>query len=447
MTVLANDSQISITAVGGETSLDFDFLIYAASDLLVVKRSTSGTLTTLALTTDYTVPNGSLNDPDGGTINLVSAATAGEVYTLAADIPESRSANYQQAGDLRAATVNADFDKLVRITQQLRRDVDAAISIPTGGVNIDAEGAKIVNLGTPTVSTDAVTKGYADTLAVTAGNVPSPALADVGKWLKATATGVFGWASLGLLAAKDTIATADIDNGAVTYAKIQDVSAASRLLGRGSASGAGDAEELTAANGVGISTTELRMDINGMTAIGAAVDGANDLLPVYDASATAPRKVAIDAVNYIVGSTYTEYTTVASLTTAMPVDDTIPQNTEGAEILSVSYAAKTTTNKLRLRFQGWGSQTSGSNKTAGFAIFGSDSANAKAAGAQQLTSGSSFQFHLEVEITPGSTSSRTYSVRIGTSDGSAMNINGVPTVGRLFGGVSRATLTIEEIRA
>jgi hypothetical protein len=39
--------------------------------------------------------------------------------------------------------------------------------------------------------------------------------------------------------------TLTVDNNAVTYAKVQDVSAASRLLGRGSAAGAGDPEEIS----------------------------------------------------------------------------------------------------------------------------------------------------------------------------------------------------------
>ena len=42
-----------------------------------------------------------------------------------------------------------------------------------------------------------------------------------------------------------TIDTADITADAVTYAKMQNVSAASRLVGRGSAAGVGDPEEIT----------------------------------------------------------------------------------------------------------------------------------------------------------------------------------------------------------
>lgn len=52
-------------------------------------------------------------------------------------------------------------------------------------------------------------------------------------------------------------ATWTIDNDAVSYAKIQNVSAASRLLGRGSASGSGDVQELTVGTGLTISGTTL----------------------------------------------------------------------------------------------------------------------------------------------------------------------------------------------
>ena len=52
-------------------------------------------------------------------------------------------------------------------------------------------------------------------------------------------------------------ATWTIDNDAVTYAKMQNVSAASRLLGRGSASGSGDVQELTIGSGLTLTGTEL----------------------------------------------------------------------------------------------------------------------------------------------------------------------------------------------
>jgi hypothetical protein len=52
-------------------------------------------------------------------------------------------------------------------------------------------------------------------------------------------------------------ATWTIDNDAVTYAKMQNVSAASRILGRGSAGGAGNVEEITLGSGLSMSATTL----------------------------------------------------------------------------------------------------------------------------------------------------------------------------------------------
>jgi hypothetical protein len=48
-----------------------------------------------------------------------------------------------------------------------------------------------------------------------------------------------------------------IANNVVTYAKMQDISAASKLLGRGSASGAGDPQEIALGSGLTMSGTTL----------------------------------------------------------------------------------------------------------------------------------------------------------------------------------------------
>jgi hypothetical protein len=58
-------------------------------------------------------------------------------------------------------------------------------------------------------------------------------------------------------------ATWTIDNDAVTYAKMQNVSAASKLLGRGSAGGSGDVEEITLGTNLSMSGTTLNASGGG----------------------------------------------------------------------------------------------------------------------------------------------------------------------------------------
>lgn len=61
----------------------------------------------------------------------------------------------------------------------------------------------------------------------------------------------------GDITVSNTGSTWTIDNGAVTYAKIQDVSSAYRLLGRGSDGGTGDVEEISIGSGLLMSGTTL----------------------------------------------------------------------------------------------------------------------------------------------------------------------------------------------
>lgn len=62
-----------------------------------------------------------------------------------------------------------------------------------------------------------------------------------------------------------------IANDAVTYAKMQNVSAAARLLGRGSAAGSGDPEELTIGSGLSLSGTALAASTQTSTLLDGSI--------------------------------------------------------------------------------------------------------------------------------------------------------------------------------
>lgn len=78
-----------------------------------------------------------------------------------------------------------------------------------------------------------------------------------------------------------------VDNSAISYAKMQNVSAASRLLGRGSAAGAGAVQEITLGSGLSMAGTTLSASGGG----GGAPTTAEYLVKTADATLTAERVV------------------------------------------------------------------------------------------------------------------------------------------------------------
>lgn len=151
--------------------------------------------------------------------------------------------------------------------------------------------------------------------------------------------------------------------------------------------------------------------------------------------------------NVIVDRAYAEYLTSADLTTLIPFDDTIPQVGEGTQILAASITPKSTTNRLRVRFEGWGSPVTSGDLIAA-ALFLNAGANAVAA----TTSGIAISAGaivgpvvMEYEYVPGSTSAQAFTLRVGGTAGT-VRMNGTSTA-RRFGGVSRCTLIVEEIAA
>jgi hypothetical protein len=159
------------------------------------------------------------------------------------------------------------------------------------------------------------------------------------------------------------------------------------------------------------------------------------------ASTAAGARTNLGFTAALVDRTYAEYTTNALLTATIPNDDTIPQSSEGSQIISVSFTPKSATSRVRVRFEG---QAVASNTSpVVVAIF---NGNASAIDARIFTPpGAAVAFPLvtEYEYVPGSTSAITFSVRVGPTAAANVYLNG-GTGGRLLGGVSRATLVIEE---
>lgn len=205
-----------------------------------------------------------------------------------------------------------------------------------------------------------------------------------------------------------SVGTTSIANDAVTYAKIQNVSAASRLLGRGSAAGSGDAEEITPSTGLTLSGTTLTVET-----------------PAF---------------------AYGEYASYDSTTTVMANDNSIPQNTEGKQAITVTFTPKRSTSKVRITGTAFLTHSSAGEPCV-MAVFQDTTANALRANQGSTSKQTSPQsVVVDFVVDASSTSARDYKLRWGPGTAGTCYINGDNSA-REFGGVAAATLFVQEIFA
>ena len=135
---------------------------------------------------------------------------------------------------------------------------------------------------------------------------------------------------------------------------------------------------------------------------------------------------------------------VATGTTAIPNDNTIPQNNEGDQFMSLAYTNVLATSKLRIRAFA-NVAHSVANAGLGIGIFVDSIANAQqfATAAASATTGTMEQIQVEDIYSPGDTSSHTYKVRIGSWSGGTLTFNG-SAGSALFGGSLGSCIIIEE---
>jgi hypothetical protein len=142
---------------------------------------------------------------------------------------------------------------------------------------------------------------------------------------------------------------------------------------------------------------------------------------------------------------FASYAANSALTVALPTDDTIPQITEGTEILKVTITPKKTTSRLRARAVVIGSVNAADNWA--IALFSAGGANAlDAAYAPPLTANYISTLTLEWEWVPGVTTAIDVTIRAGSNPTRSLYLNG-SSAGRIFGGASHCTLVVEELKA
>lgn len=150
---------------------------------------------------------------------------------------------------------------------------------------------------------------------------------------------------------------------------------------------------------------------------------------------------AINAPNTLVQFVYTNTTSRVTCNTVTPYDDTIPQNTEGNEVLTLAITPTSANSTLEIYFSSNGSEALLASNTV--ALFQDSTADALSAKAfNQIPANGCMTCSLLYKMTAGTTSATTFKIRIGVST-STYYVNGT-AAGRKFGGVASTFLTIKE---
>ena len=137
---------------------------------------------------------------------------------------------------------------------------------------------------------------------------------------------------------------------------------------------------------------------------------------------------------------------VATGTTTIAFDDTVPQSSEGTEFITLAITPTSSTSKLRIDF------SVVLNHTVGTAIlnaclFQDAIVNAlAAASSQNVNSGGPMIVAGSYYMTAGTTSSTTFKIRCGSPTAGTVTLNGVNGV-RFYAGVSNSFITIIEVAA
>ena len=439
MTTTTTTSRVSYTGDGATTAFSLSTMtIQAATHLAVYYLVSGGSSSTLWVKdVDYTV-NAALTS-----ITATVAPAASSTLTIIRAVPLTQTTDLKDNSAAKAEVTETALDKLTMMVQQLDEAIDRSLVLD------------------PTSSSSALA-------------LPAP-----------SANKLLGW-NAGATALENKV-VADIDTIVLPASGICAADGSSTLLGR---TITGTSAEITVTNGTGVSgnptlSLPTALTFTGKTVTGGTFTGITDITvadggtgvstmttayaPVCaGTTATGALQVAstgLGTAGYVfttngsaalpsfqalsVGVVQIKATSVAdgiTGTTSIPWDDTIPQNTEGDEVLTLAITPTNANNKLLIEFAGFGGGDNSGAKIL-VALFQDTTAGALSATAFDVeNTGTTHAIFLRHVMTAGTTSATTFKIRVGFSTaGSAWWLNKADSA-NLFSTIPSSVLTITEIK-
>ncbi len=190
-------------------------------------------------------------------------------------------------------------------------------------------------------------------------------------------------------------------------------------------------------DGTAFQLTRLSRAIASQAQAEAGTDTVTSMTPERTAQA-----IAALATPNLVQIQTASTSALATGTTTMPQDDTIPQNTEGDEYETVTITPTSASNRLFISFVGLTSHTATGDVFA--ALFQDSTADALAAAAADIRTGTALALiALTHEMAAGTTSATTFKIRLGSPNAGTTSLNG-QSGSRRFGAIPKSTMIVME---
>lgn len=139
-----------------------------------------------------------------------------------------------------------------------------------------------------------------------------------------------------------------------------------------------------------------------------------------------------------------QYSAVNTGTGTIPLDDTVPQISEGSEFMTVTITPKSATSRLLVEASFFGTHNGGVLDLA-VAIFRDATASALATDAATVA-GTNYRvtIHIEVEDTANSTTATTFRLRAGAVTAATTTFNGA-SGSRYYGATVKSWIKVTEV--
>lgn len=469
MSTTVETNKVTFIGNGVTTAFAFSFRVFAAANLKVYL---DGVLKTL--TTHYTVTI----DPsvEGGTVTFVTAPASSVSVLIKRVLEYTQPSDIPTESNFPEVTIENALDRatmlLVQLKEILSRCPALAITSSFSDLTLPEPSAGKV-IGWNDAATDLAnltlvqtTTAYSGTISkgVDASKPASPSQGDI---YFATDTNVLykcitggSWNAVTERVKGASVASAGTTNIWSTDGDMIHVTGTTTITSLGTALKSG-AERVVVFDGA---LTLTHHATNLILPGGANITtAAGDMMVVRAETTTTFRIISYvkasglpvvafipTAANALSGSViqyqYASTASVVTCSTNIPYDDSIPQNTEGDEVITVTITPSNSSNILVIKagFSGTGSGNS-STMTAG-AIFQDSAANALSA---SFSRGSVTQAQEYVLVThkmaAGTTSPTTFKLRVGGS-ADTFYVNGNHSGTRVLGGVSVSYIEVWEIK-